>query len=712
MKKEHLIIHLDNKVYNPILIENISVLEDYRSLNSFIQLNLPERFRNLLSEPRQVPGGFQFFSTLDGLISVEQVSDNVRRKGIMEFSFLIHSIRNLAPNVNDNDTDTSDWDQWMGLLSVIFDLRHCRLFISEEGISVVWGLDFGAPQFELAHQDDLLPFIQDPLFSPFKKIEQFKIESELISNVGDNVVIISSPETTTKKNDVIEEIEDQNVVIIPIERPVVQKEELESVPTQPNLRSSANVNLGRNNRWFKRALMSFILICFFLLGIWWLFQKRNSWEHLQGFIPEKNLVYNQPIDSWIPIMDSSSGRTYAKGLLNVVMMEGLLDHKGSKEFLNFLTEFKSYAEINDVEVNFIDTSFFRMQIKMDEIRRASFKEELKKQYPQFKLLVWDEAIFQHSAKTSTNAVRVEDIYNSDSYQTNVYKRIHCQEAWNITTGDPNVSVAIIDNGFDLNHPELSGKAIKPYNVRERSNDVTPLNGQDHGTHVASIALANGENKWGISGVAPRCSFIPVKIGGSGDSFYCSEIIEGILYAVKEGADVINMSLGGTYNIEPNSVNPMNFKTIISNFAVDESIFWDELFKMMDKKNITIVIAAGNEKLPIGIDPFSRSDAAIKVMAMSQIGGVADFSNYVMMNNFGFVIAAPGADIISAIPGNRFESMDGTSMAAPFVSGAVALIKSQFPGISNTLLKQKLSNTSYVEYKSFQIPALNVYNALK
>jgi subtilisin family serine protease len=101
------------------------------------------------------------------------------------------------------------------------------------------------------------------------------------------------------------------------------------------------------------------------------------------------------------------------------------------------------------------------------------------------------------------------------------------------------------------------------------------------------------------------------------------------------------------------------------------------------------------------------------MALTQDNQIAGFSNYIFDGRFGFTIAAPGEKIISSVPNFALKEMDGTSMAAPFVSGAVALIKSKYPNISNQELQQRLRNSqSFINVQGFQVPVLNIFQSLQ
>jgi len=293
------------------------------------------------------------------------------------------------------------------------------------------------------------------------------------------------------------------------------------------------------------------------------------------------------------------------------------------------------------------------------------------------------------------------------------KAINTDKAWDISMGDTSVMVAVIDDGFDLNHPELKGKNIvKPYNVLTKNSRVFGNGRVQHGTHVAALAIGSANNASGASGVAPNCSFMPIQIGGAAEFFSSTDIIDGVLYALNNGADVINMSLGKMFGPELQLKPPSELAKIINEYNKDEEQFWNELFALADQKNALIVLAGGNESLPIGLDPMQRSSATLKVVALDARLQKASFSNY-CKDCFGkpCFISAPGAAVYSAVPGNAYMPMDGTSMAAPIVTGAVALMKSINPRIKNKVLLKVLYETAKPSTDRSVPPLLHIDKAL-
>ena len=128
--------------------------------------------------------------------------------------------------------------------------------------------------------------------------------------------------------------------------------------------------------------------------------------------------------------------------------------------------------------------------------------------------------------------------------------------------------------------------------------------------------------------------------------------------------------------------------IINNYFKDEELFWKEVFAYADKQNVTIVEAAGNFNALVGLDPMQRSANVIKVSASDQNNLKADYSNFGPMTT----ICAPGSRIYNSYPNNTYQYSDGTSMASPVVAGAVALMKSVSPNLSNTQIIQILKYT--------------------
>ncbi|MCM8771600.1 MAG: S8 family peptidase [Candidatus Omnitrophica bacterium] len=250
-----------------------------------------------------------------------------------------------------------------------------------------------------------------------------------------------------------------------------------------------------------------------------------------------------------------------------------------------------------------------------------------------------------------------------SYQWGYYK-IWAHLTKDVPSNAP--TIAILDTGVWYDHPDLKGKVIKGPDFVNGDND--PLDDHGHGTHVAGIAAAISNNGIGIAGISPKSKIYAVKvITAQGWATY-ADIVDGI-YHVSNRSDVkiINMSFGGPH-----------------------SQILENMINYAFSKGKILVAAAGNENTSIPSYPAGY-DCVIAVAASDEYDWKADFSNY---GNW-VDIAAPGVDIISTVPGYiygiDYGIWDGTSMAAPFVSGACARILAQYPNLTNIQVEQILKN---------------------
>jgi major intracellular serine protease len=217
-----------------------------------------------------------------------------------------------------------------------------------------------------------------------------------------------------------------------------------------------------------------------------------------------------------------------------------------------------------------------------------------------------------------------------------------------------ITVAVLDTGCDVNHPDLKGKVKGSRNFTDdddgAEDNVTDYSG--HGTHVSGT-IAASENGNGVIGVAPLAELLIVKVlAGSRGSGEYDWIVNGIQYAIGQGVDVISMSLGGPTDYEP----------------------LHEVIKRAVAANILVVCAAGNEgDSNSSTDEFSYPASYNEVISVGSID-LQRNSSYFTNSNNEVDLVAPGEKILSTIPGDKFARLSGTSMAAPHVSGALALLK--------------------------------------
>ncbi len=373
-----------------------------------------------------------------------------------------------------------------------------------------------------------------------------------------------------------------------------------------------------------------------------------------NFSYHKSQINNHPSYKLIPvdkdkiIDDEDSNRRIVSNIVNVAI----------KDTTNLTPSFlKSFSKNfnQDYRITYADSTINFFQISLPANKRISFKEEVKKKLSNFDLLVWDESIFISNDNDSPLSAWHMDATNLREFTEN--------------TDASNIVIAIIDNGFDLSHPSLHSKIIKPFNAIDESDNVSPSN-VNHGTHVASIAAGNPIRNTSIEGVCSTCKIMPIKISDYNDIISTTYIIKGVLYAVKNQADVVNLSFGT--EIIDNNIPIEIQQQFIENGAKDEESFWNELFNYAEKNKTICVLAAGNQNILTGFVPFQRAVNTIKVGALDKNSNKASFSNFGSLTT----IYAPGENITGAAPNNSFEALSGTSMAAPIVSGFIGLLKSQ------------------------------------
>lgn len=310
-----------------------------------------------------------------------------------------------------------------------------------------------------------------------------------------------------------------------------------------------------------------------------------------------------------------------------------------------------------------DTVIPRIVLTLPVEEKKQFIEGLRTTFPQFDLEVIPETMYQSSKVTNDPAM-------ADEEKRWYFDMCGIFDAWDETMGDENIVVAVIDGGFDLSHPEIRNKIVKPYNAVEHNTNIFPTD--EHATHVAATAVGEADNQNGIAGIAPKCKLMPIQVEDAYGNITTSAILDGALYAIAQGADVVNVSLGQKFGSLAQYLPVHVQKNIISNNYLSEQRVWDRVFEMAEARNITFVFAGGNENILVGLDPMKRSAKTIRVSAVQPDRYKTNFSNYGDLST----VSAPGIQIYNAVPENDYAFMKGTSMASPIVAGGVALLKSK------------------------------------
>ena len=406
--------------------------------------------------------------------------------------------------------------------------------------------------------------------------------------------------------------------------------------------------------------------------------------------PGRNLP--QPGDNNIPPYDDDDitddeGRQIVGDRLNVI-----LDAADDQTFNKWADEFKALYPGDDYKVVYYDRMTQLLQVQIPQDERDQIMQALPTQITDISFYVFPEGLMGNLGYMPNDLVFN---YPETSWY---FEPIQAYEAWEITKGSPDVIVAICDSYFDLNHDDLnSDRIVKPYSVVRRTSDVKPASNCDetsflHGSMVASQALGNMDNQRGTAGIAPGCKFMPISLGHQMTSI---TVLQGLLYAIYQGASVVNLSVGDIYTDEVRRLSVDEQIELSKIMSLQEQAVWDYVAEMARERNVTIVWAAGNENVFTALDACKRGDATIKVSAVDHNLHKAEFSNFGNIEEYGLqeaTISAPGVDIIGAKPYNTYDIGPGTSFAAPIVTGAVALMKSIDPTLSTAEIIEILRET--------------------
>jgi len=297
--------------------------------------------------------------------------------------------------------------------------------------------------------------------------------------------------------------------------------------------------------------------------------------------------------------------------------------------------------------------------------------------------------------------------------------IDAPEAWDVTTGDSNIIIAVIDSGVDYTHPDLrsqmwrnpgevagngrdddgNGFVDDIYGWDFNTNDSDPMDEHNHGTHVSGIIGAQTNNSAGVAGVNWNVQIMALKFMNSQGQGTTSAAIRALDYAVANGARISNNSWGGG--------------------AFSQALF--DAIQSANRQNHLFTAAAGNgDSAGVGINndntphyPSSYNlPNIISVAATNQTDQLTGFSNFGVRS---VDLAAPGSQIMSTIRNGAYRSFSGTSMASPYVAGVAGLVLAQNPNLSIAELKAAiLDNVDPVSALASRVLTggrLNAFNAV-
>ena len=418
-------------------------------------------------------------------------------------------------------------------------------------------------------------------------------------------------------------------------------------------------------------------------------------------IPNPSPNLPDPRNNYIPpytdddIVTDSLGRQTVGNRLNVI----LNSQPNDDTFNQWANEFKQNYPGDEYQILFYDPLTKTIQIQVPRERTMDMLTELPLRISDIDFLVFPETVMGPFAANRPN----DPAFNHPDYTWH-FEPIQAYEAWEITKGSEDVVVAIVDSYFDLYHDDLnSNRIVRPFSVPRRSGNVAPPEeGCDdapfnHGSLVACTAIGNMNNGRGTAGIAPNCKFMPISAGHQMTTMI---LLQGLLYAIYQGANVVNISAGDYYP-DDSPLFQMSLEEQIAYSKENrraEEVVWDYALDLANERNVTVVWAAGNETLYTAVEPQRRGDRSIKVSAVNtelKRASFSDFGNYPEYGVEESTISAPGVNIFGACPYNNYIPLEwgqGTSFAAPIVTGAVALMKSLDPTLTTPEIIQILKET--------------------
>lgn len=707
-----------------------TLFERYKDIENLIIKNIDNRFNHFLAQPIVEGELIHWFSIpysetpkrfSELKIQELEIYEKAKKDTISHFQNLIDSLKFKDQNIEAESLEKAIRfinDDFLYCFDGIIVLGIWGMQLKEnlhEPIGTISKSFFKKNKNEKTDDETISETDTDITEEP--KLNQFNVrfdagehgnlqgESELTKNEGETISENEIPQVESKEGYRFTGW-DNNPVFYDVTSDFVFKANYEQLDIPPSIPNTPNIP------WYKRFwnwlnqllggrgclkwLIWLLLLLLIILILSWLFRgcNNNSVHSIPSPINEKPWVKDDPrvqdgggiYDPGNPYTPEPTPPEYSnilppnQGFMppidtnniihkpgNPVIINNILNiliENEDKSIFDFAKDFKKMYPDAKYKVIYYDNIVKRMQIEVPPEERLRLKSEIQSKFaPEYELFLFDESLF-------------EGVYSPNDPEFNspdkswYLKAVHAPQAWDITRGSPKLTIAIVDNGFSLKHPELQSKVVMPYNVWLHSKDVQAQI-IDHGTHVAGTALGIIDNKEGLCGIAPECAFMPVQVANNKGLMTTTSVLDGVLYALYQGADVINVSLGMQFSgVIPESTQ----LDLQKNHFKEEELLWNKVMEIANKHNAIIVVASGNENILAGVNPMSRPKNNIIVSAVDKNNNEyrkADFSNF----GYYSTLSAPGVDIYSTVGNNSFQMMEGTSMAAPIVTGAVALMKS-------------------------------------
>ena len=672
-----IVFSTDLQTYRPLIWYGEPVYARFQQLSAVLREGLGDMYADFLTEPIVKDGRGSWLGEFIG-VPFPQLQTSEQENARLILQGIITEIKNFANKLQEGDAMQKQLGELLLLAMEVPDLD--KVYVQGKNLQLVlWG--FSSEQ---------------------SKKNDFRLETKIsVPVTATNSIVDSDKDSLVNQSnnppDFNKEIVDNQSIS------GVSTDTTNSIvpPSPPPFdKSFSDLHDGNKDNskktfggwfWFVIGALVMLLI---MLALWFLL-GRKAVETGQ-YLPINRHRVIPPVDTAKIVIDTTDPgkRKVFSDKVNLALNRG----EDMETFAKYLHD--NYSD--DLEIVYFDTAIMLMQVETPEGEWRAWRDKLKKH--KSVRLAFSNTLFSSDALPN-------DVGFRDEQASWYFKEIQAEKAWTKTTGDESLIVAVVDNGFDLTHPEIKDKVVNPYNLLTGDDNLFPCSGEggSHGTHVAGTAVGTKDNTLGLCGIAPNCRLMPVQIGDADGNMQTISVAAGILYALHHNAKVINLSLGSYFGDDITSLSESEQREIINAGYSDESDFWNELFEFCREQDIVLVLAAGNQNILAGIDPFARSTKALIVSAYAGESDVkADFSNYGEYST----ISAPGVNIYSSVPGGGFGYLQGTSMAAPIVTGAAALLRSANSSMSSQDVINALVKTAKPLQSSRYIgPLIQIADAL-